>query len=69
MPTRTTSLKPVGQREWFRVHKANGKEVDHSTIRITPDNRAMLIHTVATDPSGATHVSNDALSAWSQGRA
>ncbi len=61
VPTRTTSLKPIGQREWFRVHKVNGKESDHSTIRITPDNRVMLIHTVATEPSGATHVSNDVL--------
>lgn len=61
VPTRTTSLKPVGQHEWFRVHKVNGKEVDHSTIRITPDNQVMLIHTVATDPSGSTQVSDDVL--------
>lgn len=57
--TRSTSLRAVGKGEWFRVHKVNGKEVDHSTLRITPDGRTLLIHTVATDTDGKTHRSED----------
>lgn len=60
VPTRTTSIKPVGEREWLRVHKVNGKEVDHGTLTLTPDDRTMLIHTIATDGDGKTHTSDEA---------
>ncbi len=55
----STSLKVIGAREWFRVHKVAGKEVDHSTLRITPDGKTLLIHTIATDVDGKTHQSDD----------
>lgn len=56
---RSTSMKAVSDHEWLRVHKVDGKEVDHSTLRITPDEKRLLIHTVAVGPDGATHVSDD----------
>jgi hypothetical protein len=68
VPTRTTSLKPLGAHQWFRVHKSYGREVDHSTINLTPDNTIMLIHTIATDLSGHTHVSDDKLVRICQGK-
>lgn len=41
------------------MHKINGKEVDHGTLNITPDSKALLIHTIATDGEGATHTSDE----------
>ena len=59
VPTRSTSLKVIGEREWFRVHKIDGKEVDHSTLTITPDGQTLLVHTVWTDIHGKTHESDE----------
>lgn len=61
VPSRTTSLKAVGSSQWLRVHKVDGKEVDHSVIKVTPDQQALLIHTVAHQPDGGTHVSDEQL--------
>ncbi len=58
---RTTSLRQTGPREWFRVHKQNGREVDHSTLTVTADGSAMLIHTVATGPDGTTATHDERL--------
>lgn len=60
-PTRTTSLKAIGGSEWLRVHKIHGAEVDHSVIKVTPDQQTMLIHTVTPQPGAGTHVSDDRL--------
>ncbi len=59
VPTRSTSLKQTGGRSWFRVHKINGREVDHSTLTISPDDKTLLIHTTATDVAGVEHSSDD----------
>ena len=59
VPSRTTSLMAVSGSEWLRVHKIDGKEVDHSIIKVTPDQRTLLIHTVALQPGGGTHVSDE----------
>lgn len=61
VPRRTTSLKSLSQRKWLRVHKVDGREVDHGTIQLTPDNRTMLIHTVATDSNGHIRISDERL--------
>jgi hypothetical protein len=59
VPTRSTSIKAVGDRKWLRVHKVNGKEVDHGSLIVTPDGNTLLIHTVATDANGKTHESDE----------
>lgn len=61
VPSRTTSLKAVGSSEWLRVHKIDGKEVDHSVIEVTPDQKTLLIHTVARQLGGRAQVSEDRL--------
>src|SRR4051812_37456150 len=47
VPGRCASLKAVGEREWFRVHKIAGKGVDPSTLKLPPDGKILLVHTVA----------------------
>lgn len=59
VPSRTTSFTVVGPSKWLRVHKIDGKEVDHSVIEVTADQQTMLIHTVTQAPSGDAHVSED----------
>lgn len=61
VPSRTTSLRAVGGSQWLRVHKIDGKEVDHSVIEVTPDQQTLLIHTVAQRPNGEAKVSEDRL--------
>lgn len=61
VPSRTTSLKAVGKREWLRVHKIDGKEVDRSSIRVTADQQTLLIHTLTRKPGGAVQASDDRL--------
>jgi hypothetical protein len=51
----------IAQREWFRVHKKDGKEVDHSTLKITSDDKTLLIHTDAADIDGKTQGSDETL--------
>ncbi len=61
MPGRPTSLKAAGDREWLRVHKVGGLEVDHSSLKITSDDKAFRIHTIATDLKGHVHQSDETL--------
>jgi hypothetical protein len=61
IPTRTTSIRPVGTNQWFRVHKTNDKETDHGTLTVTPDNRRLLIHTVTMTTEGQTNTSDEIL--------
>ena len=44
---RSTSLKALSTDSWLRVHRLNGKEVDHSTITIMPDQAHMIINTTS----------------------
>ncbi len=57
--TRSTSLKVLGEHEWFRVHKIDCKDIDHSTLTITPDKKTLLIHTLSTDVDRKTHESDE----------
>ena len=59
IPTRSTMIKPIGERTWFRAHKVNGVEVDHGTLTVTPDGKRLLIHTVGIDPDGKPHISDE----------
>jgi hypothetical protein len=59
IPTRTTIIRPTGTRTWFRAHKVNGKEVDHGTLTVTSDEKRLLIHTVAIDPKGKLHITDE----------
>lgn len=52
VPTRTTSLQPTAPGSWFRVHKVDGHVIDQSRLRVTADQRELIIDTTATDAAG-----------------
>lgn len=56
---RTTSLRPVGPLEWVRVHRAKGRDFEHSTLRITPDQQTLTIDSETVEPGGGVHRSQD----------
>ncbi len=45
VPTREASLRIIGPRSWLRVHRVHGKDVDRSTLTLTPDERKLVIET------------------------
>lgn len=59
--SRSTSLKEISVRTWLRIHKIRGKEVDRSTIVISPDNTKMTIHTASVESGRAPRTSEDIL--------
>ena len=68
VPTRSTSLKALGPRSWLRQHKVNGKVVDRSRLLITPDQRLLVIESVAVAPDGRTRASRETLRRLAGGR-
>lgn len=58
---RTTSLRALGSRAWLRVHKSGGREIDRSRLEIAPDQRRLLIDTVAKDAEGRVRRSHETL--------
>jgi hypothetical protein len=61
VPTRTTSIKQTAPSQWYRVHKVNGAEVDHSVLVVSKDGGTMTIATVARAADGTTHSSDETL--------
>lgn len=59
VPTRTTSFTQINEHQWFRTHKINGNEVDHSTFTLAPDDQSFVIHTTAFDDAGKKHESDE----------
>jgi hypothetical protein len=59
VPGRATSLRAVSDYEWVRIHRNNGKDVDRSVLRVSPDQRTLVIDTEAISPSGAVQRSRD----------
>lgn len=64
---RTTSIKQTGPSRWYRVHKANGVEVDHSTLSVADPAGVMTIETVAKGSDGTSHTSTETLRRLSPG--
>jgi hypothetical protein len=58
-PTRTTSFTQLSRNEWVRTHKLNGKKLDESVFRLSPNAQSFTIHTVATDEQGIKHNSDE----------
>ena len=67
VPTRTTSFQQLNDHQWFRVHKINGKEVDHSTFTLAPDARSFVIHTSVLDDAGQAHQTDEIFKRESSG--
>ena len=59
VPGRTTSLRAISDHEWARVHRVNGTDVDRSSLRITPDDKALVIDTDAVMPDGQVRHSHE----------
>jgi hypothetical protein len=59
VPGRTTSLKALNDHEWLRIHRNQGKDVDRSTLRVSPDQNTLTIDTQAISPDGSTHTSQE----------
>ena len=59
VPGRVTSLRAISDHEWARVHRVNGTDVDRSTLRITSDQKALVIDTEAVTPDGRVRNSHE----------
>lgn len=56
---RSTSIRSTGPMSWVRIHRANGKDFEHSTLRITPDQRTLIINSETAGPDGSVKWSQD----------
>ena len=59
VPGRSTSIRPVGPSTWLRIHRANGRDFERSILRVTPDQRSLVIDSDTVDPEGGVHRSQD----------
>lgn len=61
VPPRSTSIKQTAASQWYRVHKVNGAEVDHSVITVDESKSLMTIDTVALAPDGSKHMATETM--------
>lgn len=59
VPGRATSLRAMSDHEWLRVHRDNGKDVDRSVLRVSPDERTLTIDTETVLPAGGVRRSKE----------